>query len=60
MQYITEMRVMKNSKGRNVWKITRCDEDESCVGEVISCGAPARAVDLPVGAEFRTIFTIPE
>ena len=59
MQYITELRVTKNNKGRNVWKITRCDEDESNVGEITAWGVPARASDLPIGAEFRTVFTIP-
>lgn len=59
MQYITELRVTKNDKGNNVWKITRCDEDESNIGEITICGVPARANELPVGSEFRTVFTIP-
>ena len=60
MQYITEMRVTKNDNGRSVWKITRCDDDKSVVGEITACGVPARASELPVGAEFRTVFTIPD
>lgn len=59
MQYITELRVTKNEKGRNVWKIERHDEDPSLVGTVTACGVPARAADLPLGSEYRTIFTVP-
>lgn len=59
MQYITELRVTKNDNGRNVWRVTRCDEDETVIGEITMCGVPARASELPIGAEFRTVFTIP-
>jgi hypothetical protein len=59
MRYITELRVTKNDKGNNVWKITRCDGDKTVVGQITACGVPERACNLPVGSEFRTVFTIP-
>jgi len=58
-RYITILRVVKTEKHiNNVWKIIRCDEDPSNVGEITGCGVPERASVCPIGTEYKTIFTI--
>ena len=58
MKEITILEVqIRNDK--RVWVITRNDADKSLIGEVTSSGAPARAMDVPVGTTFKSILTIP-
>ena len=60
MKETTIIKVERNPNDRNkkAWIIKRCDSDHDMEGMITSFGLPCRASDVPLGTEFKTIFTI--
>lgn len=58
MEFITVLKIVKNEKGNKVWKIIRNDYNVELEGDVTMYGIPENAEDCPIGATYKTIFTI--
>jgi hypothetical protein len=57
---VTEIEVRENKRGKNVWVITRNDDDPGVVGEITACGIPVRAELCPIGSKYTCTLVIPE
>lgn len=56
---VTVLRVEIRFNGRKAWVFVRCDRNPELVGLPTQFCVPERAADCPVGAEYRTEFTVP-
>lgn len=60
MQVTRSICRVEEKSGKKRWVVVRNDYDPDSVGEVTACGLPCRAIDVPVGTTFETVFTIPD